>query len=95
MSRAVWTRRAQADLVRIDSFNAQNDPDYADAIGRAAIKAADFLAEHPRAGPALEDGERKWLIPHTDYVLVYRIVDPGVEILRAYHGRENWLRLSS
>lgn len=90
MSRAVWTRRAQADLVRIDSFYEQNAPDFADALGRAAIRAGNFLAEHPHAGPALDDGERKWLVPHTDYVLVYRINEPDLEILRVFHGREDW-----
>ena len=92
MRRARWTRRAQADLARIDDFNARNDPDYADFIGRAAIAAGEFLAEHPEAGPALADGERKWLVPHTDYVLVYRVLERSVEILRTHHGREDWFR---
>jgi plasmid stabilization system protein ParE len=29
-------------------------------------------------------------VPETDYVLIYRIVPYGVEILRAFHARENW-----
>jgi toxin ParE1/3/4 len=93
MSFARWTRRAQADLIRIDDFNTRNDPDFADAIGRAAIAAGDFLSDHPHVGPVLRGGERKWSVKHTDYVLVYRLIDGGVEILRVHHGREDWLNL--
>ncbi|MGQ7322992.1 type II toxin-antitoxin system RelE/ParE family toxin, partial [Streptococcus suis] len=63
-----------------------------DRVGRAAIAAGRFLAEHPAAGPALADGQRKWCVPGTDYVLVYRVVAGDVEILRVYHGREDWRR---
>ena len=87
-----WTRRAQRDLARIDNFNVRNDPDFADAVSRAAIAAGNFLADYPQAGSALEGGERKWLVPQTDYVLVYQVTSAGVEILRVYHGREDWRR---
>lgn len=90
MSRVAWTRRAQIDLARIDSFNRPNDPDFATSIGRAAIAAGVFLADYPGARPTLADGERTWLVPRTDYVIVYRIVIDGVQMLRVYHGRENW-----
>jgi plasmid stabilization system protein ParE len=90
MSGAVWTRCAQIDLARIDSLNRPNDPDFAASFGRAAIAAGEFLAEHPGAGPAMADGERKWLVPHTDYVIFHRIVGDGVQILRVYLGREGW-----
>ena len=90
MSRVTWAPLAQIDLSRIDDFNARRDLDYADLVGRAAIAAGNFLADFPAAGPIVDRHERKWLVPETEYVLIYRIVTHGVEILRAYHGRENW-----
>ena len=90
MSRATWTLLAQIDLARIDDFNARRNLDYADLVGRAAIAAGDFLADFPGAGPIVDGYERKWRVSETDYVLIYRIVPHGVEILRVYHGRENW-----
>ena len=93
MTRVVWVKSAQADLARIDDFNARRGRDFADRVGRAAIAAGRFLAGNPEAGPALHAGERKWRVPSTDYVLVYRIVASRIEILRVYHGRENWRRL--
>ncbi len=90
MSRARWAPKAQADLARIDEFNAKHDPEFADRVGRAAIAAGEFLAEFPSAGPLVDGDDRKWTVPHTDYVLIYRIAKHGVDIVRAYHGRENW-----
>ena len=90
MSHALWSGKALGDLARIDDFYAPLDPDYADRVGRFAVRAARFLADHPRAGPVVEQAFRKWRVPGTQHVLIYRIVSDGVEILRVHHGRENW-----
>lgn len=92
MSRAVWAPAARADLARIDDFNAERDRDFPEKVTRAAIAAGHFLAEFPLAGPIVDRDDRKWRVPGTDYILVYQVVADGVEILRAYHGRENWRR---
>ena len=92
MSRTFWAPLAQADLARIDDFNAVNDVDFADRVGRAAIAAGRFLADFPAAGAILHGDERKWHVPTTDYILIYRISGDDVEILRVHHGREDWRR---
>ena len=90
MRRVVWSPAARADLARIDDFNAEHDPDFADRVARAAIAAADFLAEFPAAGPVVRGLDRKWRVPGTDFILVYHASVQGVEIVRTYHARENW-----
>ena len=92
MSRLVWAPAAQADLARIDGFNVRYDPDFADRMGRAAVSAGRFLLEFPAAGAIVQGDDRKWKVPGTDYILVYRIIADGVEIVRAYHAREDWRR---
>ena len=53
--------------------------------------AAAFLVNLPRAGSPLENGlARKWRVPATPYLLVYRALTDRVEILRVYHERMNW-----
>ena len=90
MNKSEWTREAQADLAALDDEFAQLSPDYAYRVGRAALAAGRFLAEYPKAGPILEGSVRKWLVQRTDYVLVYRPTDEGVEILRLQHAKRDW-----
>ena len=90
MSRVIWSGEALGDLARIDDFYASIDPDYADRVGRHAVRAARFLADHSHAGPIVKTTLRKWRVPGTPFVLIYRVAAEGVEIIRVHHGRENW-----
>lgn len=90
MSRATWTPPAQDDFDALDDDTSRLNPDYAYRVGRAALAAARFLADHPGAGPVLDGAVRKWRVRGTDYVILYRRADDGVEILRMHHGRRDW-----
>jgi len=90
MSHARWTIAARQDLAAIDDHYAELSPDHADRVGRAALAAARFLADRPEAGPRITARFRKWRVAQTDYVLLYRPVPDGVEILRMHHVRQNW-----
>jgi len=90
MNIARWTIRARGDVALIDDRYRQIDPDLADRFGREALNAARFLATTPAAGPSVELGLRKWPVRHSEYLLFYRIVSGGVEIVRVRHARENW-----
>lgn len=90
MKHASWTRLARADLARIDDFYQELNTEFADRLGRAALAAARFLAQNPRAGAVLEAEVRKWRIASFEYVLLYRVVASGIEVLRMHHARENW-----
>ena len=92
MSKAAWTKVARADFERIDDNYRKVAPDFAERLGRAALAAARFLAEHPRIGSPLGEHVRKWTITGYHFVLVYRAIDEGVEILRMYNSQENWQR---
>ncbi|MGJ3626574.1 type II toxin-antitoxin system RelE/ParE family toxin [Sphingomonas sp. MMS24-JH45] len=87
---AVWSGAALADLARLDDFYAAIDPDYADRVGRLAVRAARFLADHPQAGPTVMGEFRKWRVPGTRHLLLYRLGADGIEIVRVHHGKENW-----
>ena len=90
MSRAQWTRLAQADLAAIGDYYEPLNPDFPLQVERRAMAASRFLAEHPHAGPEIELGTRKWSVPRTDYIIVYRIARGGIEVLRVYHARQQW-----
>ncbi|MFA6116188.1 MAG: type II toxin-antitoxin system RelE/ParE family toxin [Sphingomonas sp.] len=90
MRRSQWTVDARGDLAAIDDYYHDLNPDHALRVGRAAIAAARFLAERPEAGPVLDDKVRKWRVRGTDYVLIYRPVRQGIQVLRVHHAKQNW-----
>ena len=89
MSGARWTTLARADLAGIDDFYAACDSDFADRVGREAIRAADWLVAMPHAGAEIASDHRRWRVRTTPYLLIYRVVEDGIEVLRLRHERQN------
>jgi plasmid stabilization system protein ParE len=94
MARIRWAGPAGSDLVRIEDYYSGIDPDFAISAIDAALDAAEFLLERPRAGHALNDGSlRKWRVPNTPLILIYRIEPEGILIARVQHNRSDWQTL--
>ncbi len=55
---------------------------------RAAAHWLQQNAEAGRQGNAL--GTREWVVTNTPYLIVYRLHDDTVEILRVWHTKQNW-----
>ncbi len=91
MSPVQWSDLAIADLRDIDDYWSGYDAASAERVASLIEAASAFLATMPSAGPALRRNDaRKWLVGSTPYLLIYRVLDSGIEILRVRHGRENW-----
>lgn len=91
MMQLIWSPRAQLDLALIDGELFLEDPDFADRVALAAVYSARFLLEWPYAGSTVGgDGRRKWPVKKTPYILVYKVMDESVHILRVYHERQDW-----
>jgi plasmid stabilization system protein ParE len=89
-----WTTKARNDLAAIDAYWWENAPDRADELLNRIEAAAEFLLGMPHAGPALEEGSaRKWSVRSTRYILIYRVGDGAVQILRVHHASEDWPEL--
>jgi toxin ParE1/3/4 len=82
--------RAQMDLCGLVEFVAPKNPDAADAIGDRLIDACLSLADLPFKGRSsdLHSSIREMVIGN--YVAIYRVRDPLVEILHLYHSAEDW-----
>jgi len=53
--------------------------------------AAKRLCDKPHVGrPGNVQGSREWPVIQTSYLIVYRVKNDAVEILRVWHGRRNW-----
>jgi toxin ParE1/3/4 len=89
------TRRAAEDLLAIWRYVAEHDPAAADRLVRALDAKAVLLSENPRLGPArpdIADGLRYF--PVGRYLLLYREIPGGVEIVRCVHGARDLFALS-
>lgn len=85
-------RSAQADLdlLEIWSHVAHINPDAADALLDAFEEKALKLARHPKLGPAREDiADALRIFPVGNYVLLYREIPGGIELVRVVHGARN------
>jgi len=90
MARVFFTRQAREDLIDIWLHIAEDDPQAADRVLDRLDEAADYFARHPEMGAARDDIRPglRYLISDP-CLLLYRITDGGVEIVRAVHGRRD------
>lgn len=90
MAAVYFTRRARQDLIDIWLHIAADDPGAADRVLDRLELAATNLTENPRMGPARGDirPDLRYLVSDT-YLILYRIAEDGVEIVRVVHGRRD------
>jgi toxin ParE1/3/4 len=75
------------DLDQIATYLSERSQRAAYRLIEAFERQFELLAERPRIGrarPELRPELRSW--PHRSYVILYRAIDDGVEIVRVVHG---------
>jgi toxin ParE1/3/4 len=87
MMQATFTREARADLREIALRIADHNPvrafSYVDEIDARCLRIGEF----PHAGPPRPQwGEGIRIAIHGKYVIVYRVRDETVQVLRVVHG---------
>jgi toxin ParE1/3/4 len=90
MLQVSFTRAAREDLITIWTHIAEDNPQAADRVLDRLEGAANRLAESPQIGPARDDIRPglRYLVSGP-YLLLYRIRDGRIEIVRAVHGRRD------
>ena len=94
MPRVRRTRRARQDLIKIWTHVAAHDSVAADTVLDRIDEACQRIARHPAMGPAREDirpGLRYMVVGA--YLVLYRITDDGIEVVRVVHGRRDLFNL--
>jgi toxin ParE1/3/4 len=90
MSRALVTRQAREDLLAIWTYIAADNTAAADRVLDAIDQRCALLAENPAFGPARPDiAPQLRYSPVGSYLIFYRQVAEGVEIVRVLHGARN------
>ena len=94
MGRIQRTPRADLDLEEIWFFIAQDDPAAADRWLDTLEKKIALLADNPLMGPSRPDIARELRYhPVGNHLLLYRVIQDGIEIVRVVHGARHLLDL--
>lgn len=87
----LWQKRAVADLYRVRDYIRRENLGAAERIGTIIEAASLNLLRHPEIGRAGEvHGARELVIAGTPYIIIYRVVNDDVQILRILHGKQKW-----
>lgn len=81
------TRQAEIDLMEIWHYVSQNNAPAADRLLRDIDAKCALLLERPQIGKTREEiGPGIRSFPYRRYLVLYRIIAEGVEIVRVVHG---------
>ena len=86
-----WTTPAAQDLYNIVRRIQQDNLDAAAKVAHTLYDGCGSLGNFPRRGrKGRIEGTRELVFPGLPYIVVYRIQDQNLEILRIYHGAQDW-----
>ena len=87
MNRVRISRRADADVDGIADYIAKQNPSAADRVADELLEAFSILGQEPLLGESRHDlgaDLRGFVV--TPYLILYRALDDGVEVVRVIHG---------
>ena len=87
MAKVLRKPQAEADLIEIWTYIAQDSPTRADKLLDQFDEKSQTLAQSPFIGKARDElGPTIRSFPIGNYVLFYQPVEGGIEIIRVLHG---------
>lgn len=90
MPRIIWSDASRRDLRHIDDFISGDNAEAALGILRRIRRSADLLEQFPAIGPMLQGEQRYLSVRGAPYVIIYRIDNARIEVIRVRHVREHW-----
>ena len=86
-----WSPVAEADRIETFSYIAQDSVQAAVRVDDAIDAQTDQLIDFPESGrPGRVVGTRELVITNLPYIVVYRLEDRRVYILRVLHAAQRW-----
>jgi toxin ParE1/3/4 len=88
----IWSDEAIDDLASLRAYISKDSPLSARRVASMIVDSVEaLLPANPKIGrPGRISGTRELVIPHTPYIVPYRLRDGAVNILRVYHGARRW-----
>lgn len=88
-----WLPAAQRDRANQLAYVAKRNPRAALEMGDAIDAAVLRLIDHPHSARKGRVGRtRELVVTKTPYVVIYRVADAAIVILRVLHGAQQWPR---
>ena len=89
--RVRWTTPAANDLYSIVQRIQRDNPTAAAVVAKTLYDGCDHLRDFPRRGRSGRiQGTRELVFPGLPYIVVYKVHDQTVEVVRIYHGAQDW-----
>ena len=86
-----WTPLSLRDLRNIREYIARDNPLASARIAFRIVESAEGLIDFPLRGRiGRTAGSREVVVPRTPYIVIYRVVDLEVHIVRVLHGAQRW-----
>jgi addiction module RelE/StbE family toxin len=87
----IWRSAALNNLEAIREFIAHDNTEAAIRMRASIRTAVSRLANYPDLGRAGRvEGTRELAIPHTPYLIAYRVIEDQVRILAIMHTSQQW-----
>ncbi len=87
----IWLDRARREVIHIREYIAMDNPRVAQQVARRILEIAEKLRATPNIGrPGRLYGTRELVITGTPFIILYRVRDGMIEILRVIHAARRW-----
>ncbi len=91
MTEVIWTPPARNELRKAFAFIANDNPRAAEQVRNRIQNAADDLVLFPNRGRyGIVENTRELLVPHTSYIIVYRVIGDVVWLLDIFHSAQDY-----
>ncbi len=87
----IWTREALENIIEIENYISENNPQNAIEFTDSLIHKCEYLVDNPNMGrivPELHNSSIRELI-HKNYRIVYRHIDEEIQILTVFEGHRS------
>jgi toxin ParE1/3/4 len=85
-----WKKQAVNDLIRIGQHIARDSPTNAGKMIDLIEDKVTPLAAHPYLGRIGRKRGTYELVAHESHIVIYRVVDKKIEVLRVKHTSQQW-----
>jgi len=89
--RVTWSTAAHRDIHRLAEYLSERSPSGAARMVRAIYARTDRMGREPLLGRiGRQEGARERVVPGTPYVIVCRLREDSLQIVRILHGAQQW-----